>query len=72
MQKLEEGWHLCFKCKKSTMWTLVASGNRLRCQSCKDVYPCYIKCEHIDCEDIRKGQQIKTLNGAVWEEVGTV
>jgi len=54
---LQEGFEFCHKCNRETRWTLLRGKDRLRCEDCKDVFPCYYICAHLDCELVKKGNQ---------------
>lgn len=45
------GQHLCHQCNKDTFWVPIYSGSpRMKCSECGDIYPCRLRCEHLDCK----------------------
>ncbi len=52
MDKLEEDKAYCHKCNSVTRWRR-SRGKFLRCEGCKDRFPCK-SCKHLDCEEARK------------------
>ncbi len=54
VDKLEEDKAYCHKCKSVTRWRRTR-GKFLRCEGCKDRFPCQGSCKHLDCEEARNG-----------------
>jgi hypothetical protein len=50
---LEEGVGFCHKCNRETHWHFSRGGKRLKCDDCKDIFPCYYDCEHVDCQAVK-------------------
>lgn len=52
-ERLEADRAFCHRCDRTTDWTPVRGGKRLRCTGCRDVFPCRHACTHADCEEVR-------------------
>ena len=51
----------CHKCNSETLWETMRRGSkREQCVSCKDVFPCRSKCDHLDCQD-EKASWVKAV-----------